>query len=318
MKKIDKKYKICIYLDQFVVSNLVDKTSELWKEIKNLLEIGHQKNLLYCPISHHHILETAKKELQNAIIHDKYFRNLSDGYFFKDELFLTTQLISSLIRKNKYTLKTFLVNQPLKKIEDIYESINEVNNVFDQSINYKLSGVNELRKSLNNNVEKKVETQMFNFIRKMESRNFIDRLEEYILKKQIIIRPDNYGKHDFPDWIDQILFVLTNKHSFKEKELKMFLNELKSNGFNRIPTFNIKFSLEAYLTVKSKQENTSDQIDFGRITNGLLISDIFFTDKKRKFEITELGLDELYKTKVYCGTKSDLIEFKDYLNILVE
>ena len=317
MRKIDKKNKVCIYLDQFVVSNLVEETNELWKEIKNLLEITYQKEVIYCPLSHQHIFETAKKELKNAIIHDEYFRKLSDGYLFKDELFLTTQLISSLVRKNNHTLKTFLEDRSFKRMEDIYDYVNQVYNVFDESVTYQLSGQNELRKLLNNRIEKKSEKDMFNVIRKLETRNFIDRLEEYILKKRIYIRPDNYGKHDFPHWIDQILYVLTNKHSFKEKELKLLLKELKENGFSRIPTFNIKFSLGAYLSIKSKQENTSDHIDIMRVTNGLLCSDIFFTDRKRKFEITELGLDKLYKTKVYCGTKVDLEEFKDYLNNLI-
>jgi Asp-tRNA(Asn)/Glu-tRNA(Gln) amidotransferase C subunit len=317
MRKIDPKNKVCIYLDQFVVSNLVDETTELWKDITSLLEISYQKNLIYCPLSHQHILETAKKELKNAIIHDDYFRKLSDGYLFKDELFLTTQLISSLIRQNKHTLKTFLENRSFKKMEDIYEYVNEVNKVFDESITYQLSVQNELRKVLDNRIEKKTETQMFDVIRKMETKNFVDRLEEYISKKRIYIRPDNYGKHDFPHWIDQILYILTNKHSFKEKELKLLLKELNVNGFNRIPPFNIKFSLGANLAVKSKQENTSDHIDITRITNGLLCSDIFFTYKKRKFEIIELGLDKLYKTKVYCGTNDDLEEFKEYLSNLI-
>jgi hypothetical protein len=77
MRKIDKKNKVCIYLDQFVVSNLVEETNELWKEIKNLLEITYQKEVIYCPLSHQHIFETAKKELKNAIIFSKIIRWLS-------------------------------------------------------------------------------------------------------------------------------------------------------------------------------------------------------------------------------------------------
>ena len=46
MKKINQQNKICIYLDQFVVSNFVDETSKLWKEIKKTLEpeFFHPKN----------------------------------------------------------------------------------------------------------------------------------------------------------------------------------------------------------------------------------------------------------------------------------
>jgi hypothetical protein len=91
------------------------------------------------------------------------------------------------------------------------------------------------------------------------------------------------------------------------------LSELKLNGFNNIPTLNIRFSLEANLTVKQKQEIASDHIDIMRISNGLISSDILFTDKRRKHEIQELKLDKLYNTRVFCGVETDLLEFKDYL-----
>ena len=45
-----------------------------------------------------------------------------------------------------------------------------------------------------------------------------------------------------------------------------------------------------------------------RIINGLPISDIFLTDKKRKNEILEYELDVKYGTKIYSGVKQDLIE----------
>lgn len=319
MKKIDKKNKICIYLDQFIVSNLVEENNDLWKEIRKLLEICHINNFIYCPLSHQHFFETAKKELNNAVIHDEYFRKLSDNYFFKDELFLTTQLISSLIRHNKFTVKTFLHNHDLKKFEDFYSHINQVNQVFNESINFRISPQNEIRRVLNNkNIEPKIEEKLFNIIKKNEVNLFIDRLEEYIKLKRIFIRPDNYGKHDFPNWIDQILYQLTYKHSFKENQFKILLDELKRNGFERIPTLNIRFSIGAYLTIRGKQENISDHIDIMRITNGLITSDIFFTDKRRKFEIKELNLDKLYNAKVLSGKESDLLEFREILNNLLK
>lgn len=318
MKKINKQNKTCVYLDQFVVSNFIDETSNLWKEIKKALEIAHSKNKIYCPLSNQHFLETAKKDFNNAIIHHEYFTKLSDNYQFKNELFLTTQLISSLIRGNKYTLKTFLNTDKLKKFEDIYDEINEQNVVFDESVKYKISSQNEIRKVIgNNNYDKKTEELFQNTIKSFEVENFIKRLEEYLVKKRIIIRPDNYGKHEFPNWIDQILFQLTYKHKFKETELIKLLNELKSNGFKRIPTLNIRFSLGAHLSVKNKQENTGDHIDIMRISNCLVSSDIFFTDKKRKFEILELKLDKEYNVKVFSGTEKDLLEFKTVIENII-
>lgn len=113
MKKIDLKNKTCIYLDQFVLSNLIDQTNDTWKEIRTMLELNYSKNLLYCPMSHQHVLETAKKEINNAVIHDEYFRKLSDNYIYKNEIFLTSQLISSLIRE----ITTFNHKMPLEKLQ---------------------------------------------------------------------------------------------------------------------------------------------------------------------------------------------------------
>lgn len=313
MRKIGVNNKICIYLDQFVVSNLVSETTNIWSEIKDLLTINHSNNKIYCPLSTEHILETAKKDLANAIIHDEYFRKLSDNYIFKNDPFLTSQLISSLIRNNKYTLNTFLESIEIKKMEEIHFLINENNKIFDESIKYKISPQNELRKILNPKTDKKTELLFLNTIKNLEVQNFLDRVEYYIENKSLIIREDDYGLHKFPNWIDQLLYQLTYKHQFKELQFRQLLNELQKNGFSRIPTLNTKFSIGAYLAIKNKQEGTNDHIDLMRISSCLFSTDIFFTDKQRKFEIKELELDKKYKTKVFCGTENDLIEFKKYL-----
>lgn len=316
MRKISQTNKICIYLDQFVVSNLISESTTSWKEIKKLLEHNYLKNNIYCPLSLEHIMETAKKDLLNATIHDEYFRKLSDNYFFKNDPFLTSQLISSLIRNNKYTLNTFLESKKIKQMEDIYSFIEKKNQIFDESIKSKMSFQNDLRKNLSQRINKKTEDQMFNAIKKMKVQSFLKRLKEYTDNKSIIIRGDDYGVHKFPNWIDQILYLLTYKHQFKEKQFQQLFNELHTNGFNRIPTLDIKFSLGAHLAVKNKQERTGDHIDLMRISSSLFSTDIFFTDKKRKFEICELQLDEKYNTKVFSGTDSDLLEFKKYIETL--
>ena len=106
MKKIDESDKLCIYLDQFVISDLLEEKNPLWIEIKQLLQMNLSLGKIYCPISVEHILETSKKNLADAKAHDIYYRRFSDGYIFKTEPFLTAQLISSLIRKNKKTKTT--------------------------------------------------------------------------------------------------------------------------------------------------------------------------------------------------------------------
>lgn len=316
MRKLNPKNKICIYLDQFVISDIIDGENPLWIEIKKLLELNYSIGNLYCPLSVEHFLETVKKDLGNAIEHDKYFKKLSDNYILKTEPFLTSQLISSLIRKNNFTLNTFLKTEKIKNIEEIYSQINKKNEIFDESVTYKLSSQNDLRRISTSIINNKTESEFLNAIKGIEVSNFNNRLEEYIKNKSLKIRPDNYGKHQFPNWIDQILYQLTNKHQFKKKQFKQLHLELEKNGFDRIPTLNTKFSLGAYLAIKNKQEKTSDHIDIMRISSYLFSTDIFFTDKKRKYEICDLNLDKKYNTKVFSGVKQDLIEVIELLKNL--
>lgn len=313
MRKIDHKNKICIYLDQFVISDIIESTNPLWIEIKNLLELSYASDKIYCPACQEHILETVRKDLHSAKIHDDYLKSISDGYILKSEPFLTSQLISSLIRKNKKTLNTFLIKTELNNLEDFYEDINNHHDQFSDGIKSNLSDQNSFRKIITNKIDKKTENQFLEAIKQNEVNTFKERLKEYIQLKAIRIRPDYFGNLKVRNWIDQLLFQLTNKHKFKEKELKLFLIELEKNGFSRIPTLNTKFSIGAYLAVKGKQENSGDHIDIMRISSYLFSSDIFFTDKKRKHEISELELDKKYNTKVFSGTETDL---KDFISVL--
>lgn len=316
MKKIDENNKLCIYLDQFVISDLLEGKNPLWIEIKQLLEFNYLNGKIYCPISIEHILETTKKNLKDAKEHDLYCRNISDGFSFKTEPFLTAQLISSAIRKNKKTLNTFLTKLPYKDMDDIYSSINSDHEKFDDGIKISLQPQNDIRQISSNKMDKKLEIKMMTAIKQFEVDKFKDRLKEYIDLKSITIRPDNFGKIKIPNWIDQYLYQLTYKHKFKLKELKSLQKELDKNGFNRIPTLNIKFSIGAYMAVKNKKEDSGDHVDIMRISSYLFSSDIFFTDRQRKHEICELELNKKYGTLVLSGVKNDLLKFIDILKNL--
>lgn len=313
MKKIDINGKVCIYLDQFVLSDLLEGKTELWREIKDLLELSYSSGLIYCPLCHEHILETVSKDLNSAVEHDLYFRSISDNYFLKSEPFLTAQLISSLIRKYKKTINTYLEKPKLKELSSVYSDIKSHKKKFSEGLNKTLQPQNDLRKILNNKMIPTEESTMMTAINEIELNSFKSRLKEYIEKKSLVIRADDFVEFSAPNWIDQLLFQLTNKHQFKKKELTALLVELEKYGFSRIPTLHVKFSLSAYLTVKNKKENSGDHIDLMRISSYLFSSDIFFTDKKRKYEICQLDLDTKYKTIVFSGIETDLLKFKNML-----
>ncbi len=103
-----------------------------------------------------------------------------------------------------------------------------------------------------------------------------------------------------------------------EKETKMLIDHIEELGFESFSTLNIKTSLIAIGAIQHKKEQESDHIDFTRIATGMEVSDILFTDKRRKFEIIELGLDKKYNCKIFSGVEEDLIEFKRYITQLIE
>lgn len=318
MKKIDLKNKTCIYLDQFVISDIMEGSNPLWLEIKELLIIAYRAKKIYCPLSSEHIIETFRKDLSSAKIHDDFLKSISDSYFMKSEPFLTAQLISSLIRKNNKTLNTFLIKSKFNNIENSYDSINMHHDRFYDGMKLELSPQNNFRKIIKNKFEKQTENIFTDIIIQKEVRSFIERLQEYLNLKRIKIRADNFGQQKIPNWIDQLLYQLTNKHKFKEKDFKLLLSELKNYGYTRIPTLHTKFLISTYLAVKGKQENSGDHIDIMRISSYLFSSDIFFTDKKRKHEISQLELDKKYNTLIFSGTEKDLKEFILTLKNIIE
>lgn len=309
MSKIQKK--ICIYLDQYAVSEMLDsKKGELWFEIKERLQILHQQNKIFCPTSIEHYFETSAKDFEASNEHDTFLRLLSDGYCIKPELFITSQLISSKIRNHKITLNTYMYLNNTKPIDNkhIYAHFKEKNESFKEIITDRLNEVNELRELFKNDI--KIVSQhkdlLLNLGQQKEVQNFIDRLKELRNKKGIIIRGDSLGTVQVPNWIDLIIHQLLEKHKFTDKEVISLISEFEKYGFSNIPTLDIRFSLMGLIASYGKKEDKNDQIDIMRISNGFSISDIFLTDKKRKHEINELGFPKKYNTKVYSGTQNDL------------
>jgi hypothetical protein len=79
-----------------------------WKEIRDLLKQGFIAQKLFCPLSSEHFLESSNKTEVYRSDLNKGFLQLSNGYTFKSELEITSQLLISLIRRNNITLNTIL------------------------------------------------------------------------------------------------------------------------------------------------------------------------------------------------------------------
>jgi len=106
---LDNNHRSIIYLDQFATSGMFDSDSVTkWTEIRDLLKQGVITQKLFCPLSPEHFLESSNKSEVYRSDLNKGFLQLSDGYTFKTELEITSQLLISLIRQNNITRNTFL------------------------------------------------------------------------------------------------------------------------------------------------------------------------------------------------------------------
>jgi hypothetical protein len=132
VKKINSPKKKCIYLDQFAVSDMIDADNKsIWSDIRMKLFELHKNGLIFCPLSTEHYFETSQKNIEGAKNHDEFLSQLSDGYCLKPEIFITSQLISSRIRNNNVTLKTYMFENVKNRL-DSEENYNAFDNLSKQ------------------------------------------------------------------------------------------------------------------------------------------------------------------------------------------
>jgi len=311
MKQIsDKNNLTIIYLDQFASSGMFESDTSEWNKIRELVKEGFEKKQFICPLSYEHYIETSQKQKDKAVYLDSEFYKISGGYAFKSEVFITSQLIISLIRKNNITLKTYMYDKIYENVlsnEENLEQFDRNKKLLNNMIGEATSLANEIRKiERNKKTDSIIRKKMFDAHKAISISEFIRRLCKLRKDGHIYIRGVSFSSGDVPNWIDQIIFQLIKKHKITQTETRQLINELKINGFNNIPTLDISTSLSALISVQNKNETVNDQVDIMRITSGLPISDILLTDATRKREIEELELDKKYNTKIFSGKKDDL------------
>jgi len=322
MKQISNKNNLTIiYLDQFASSGIFESASIEWTKIKELIVEGFNNNQLICPLSAEHYIETSQKQQDKAVLLDSEFYKISGGYAFKSEIFITSQLIISLIRKNNITLKTYMYDKIYENVLSNEENLKQFDTnkkLLNNKIEEATIVVNEIRKiERNKKSDATIKKEMFDAHKSISIYELISRLNNLLDDGHIYIRGVPFTSGDVPNWIDQIIFQLTKKHRITQKETRLLIKELKINGFKNIPTLDIRTSLSALISVQNKKETVNDQVDIMRISSGLPMAEILFTDKQRKSEILELGLDKKYNTCVFNGTSTDLKAMTSKLKELI-
>lgn len=317
----DKENLTIIYLDQFAVSGIFESDLKLWLKIKELILAGVNKKRIICPVSNEHFLETSQKEDKKAKKLDENLYNISGGYGFKNQFFITSQLIISYIRKNNLTLKTFMYDNCVKNVlsnESNLDLFRKEKDAFNTIISNCTKSTNDIRKvTRTKSIKDGNMDKMYNACIAIEVNRFRTRLIDLKNNKEIRLRGFRTEFNEIANWEDQLLFQFNNRHKMNPNELNKIIKELEINGFKNIPTLDIRFSLEAFIALHHKNEISNDQIDINRISTALPISDILFTDKQRKHEILTLELDKKYNSKVFCGCEKDLEEVITILEDIV-
>ncbi|WP_324691952.1 hypothetical protein [Flavobacterium cheonhonense] len=312
--------KMIICLDQYCTSGMFDdQGSKDWKEIYSLLLEGYKKDKLVCPIPYEHFLETSQKDYASGVNTINSFQTISGNYIFKFELLPTTQLITSVLRKNNLTANTFFFKDKelIFNLDDNYNKTADFKKKFKATFDECLDGQNQFR-NVTRTLNYTIDIKMLQIIMQLEVNKFIDRLQDFYKKERTVIRGDKFGNKEIANWIDLIIHRLVVVHKMNKKEISKLLEYVKFHGFSKFPHLDIRTSLMALSAVQHKKEQESDHFDFMRLVSGLPPSDYLFTDKRRKNELLLLGLDKKYNCKIFSGTKKDLEEFKEILRSIIE
>ncbi len=165
MTNLLNKQIIIICLDQYCTSNMYDGIESVhWVDIRNLLLEAYNKNKIICPIPFEHFLETSQKNYDSGVNIIKKFSDISGGYRYEFELFITSQLMISFLRKSNKALNTYLVkhNELIFLKEENYNRTKSFKKEFDITFNQALESQNLIRNATRNS---KVEHKMDIFLK---------------------------------------------------------------------------------------------------------------------------------------------------------
>ncbi|MFA4869590.1 MAG: hypothetical protein WC623_15405 [Pedobacter sp.] len=311
----------CIFLDQFAASNLFDQPpSEDWVKIRDLLLEKHGKGKLICPVPFEHLLESSNKLQDNALVVDRQFGKLSNGFAFLSESVAATRYMIALVRGEAISQRVFfglLRHAETLNQEGAFVEYKALHQVLKSQIDDTVGNQNELRETLKQKrFPRSVIEPLYQAAKFLQVRSFLDRLESLIAKGHFISEGVTINGEQVIKWTDLLLQYLLLEHKMTYQESIRLWDLLDKTGFDQIPPLDIRCSLTANIAVEHKKETVNDQIDIMRLSTGLLPSDLVFTDKQRKFELEQTGLAEKYGTKVFSGTKADVKDFFAHLQML--
>ena len=310
-----------------------------WGVLRHTIQEKVNKGVLSCPMSLEHLYETVGRSnkdktgnqndeySRNIIEQHDFFRELANGTaFYGYEEIAATEIIMLLRRGKINPIKSIYLHDALYahiNISDIYEeghTFNEENHKYNRNLSQGVNELREITQPLNNDLKTKKKVSIgplfLDDIIRLQVNNYIDGLKDLYQKGYIKVRGVKCGTFELPHKVDFLIYYLLKKKKITKEETKRLIHEFENNGFERIPSMNIRSLLSTDIAVCDKQQTPNDEIDLDRAAVGLRISDYFFADNDKKLTIEKYNLDRQYQTKVFSGKKDSVTSLTELLSTL--
>jgi len=288
-RKMTKRTKRIIYLDQNFISNIA-KSNEDFRKIFGLLHQGFIDEKVVVPRSYFHDIETKLANQYKDVInsHQGYlgqikFRRLS--HIFSHQVYRSAAQFLDKSAK-PYSWQEAYSENPNQKLEQFYVSVDM--GIWDSS---------EIRQN------RETMAYALNNVRLLvgkENRSFADQCDrELEAQRQLFLKESTYMVRD--------LF------NGDEKKIVEFS---ESKYFSEIPYINIICKMWSGLFVyhNNRKISEGDETDIEIIATFLPYVDVFATDSFMAEQIKQRKLGKKYKTRVFAANKEGLKNIESYLN----
>lgn len=319
------KRKKILYLDQFAVSNTYNAApTSLWGQLSTIIIEKVNEGILSCPMPLEHLYETLGRsnideygnenvEYSNQIAQQhRFFCEIANGTAFYGYEEIAATEIMMLLRQgyvksiqSMYFHKAYYADIELLDVYTKGHTFNKENHFYNQELFKDVNGLREAVKKAGQALGKPSKSLALNDLCKMQTWVYIDGLKELCRKGEVKVRGVQCGDFNIPNKVDLLLKKLCDKRIDKRLVQKL-IRELEAHGFEKIPSMNIRSSLNAEMAINGKKQTPNDEIDIDRAAIGLRISDYFFADNEKKLAIERCQLDEKYQTKVYSAKKDSV------------
>lgn len=305
--------KTYIYLDQCVVSRLLDRPSNVsWLPVRELLFRGNAQQRIVCPYSLEHLVESSSMHEKDAIAADDILRQLSLGYSILPEPDLIAAQINAVLRDTKLGAANFLHPIPFKPLSDpnVFAAHQSRKGDLDRFNDNLMRGVNQFN-ALFRGPRPSRETLpgLLTLVKQKHTRALRADVQNAIRDGAITIT----ARHDIPGVptvSSSVVYRLFETHQIQPAELVMLDRFLSSAGVLFIPFYQVKVALEACRTWQQQNIEPGDQYDDTRIACALPFVDILITDGSAANTVREVNLDRFFGVKVFStkdGERSALI-----------